>query len=680
MKKWIINKPRPDVVRTLRSRSDLSALSCMVLASRGCIDVAQAGELIGCQQLSDPFLLRDMQEAADCINAAIDAGKRICVYGDYDCDGVTATAILYSFLLETGADVIWRIPDREEGYGLNTEAVQAMHEDGVELIVTVDNGISAVKEAELIAELGMELVITDHHQPSAVLPRAAAIVDAHCADNFSPFRLYCGAGIAMLLVAALNDGDVDMALEQFGDLAAIATIADVVSLTGENRYLVQMGLQYLENTERAGLRALREVSGLAGKPLSASSVSFGLAPRINAAGRMRSPKLAMELLLEENPRRAMELAQELDEINAHRREIEAQIIESVLAQIAQHPEQLFERVLVFSGQGWDTGVIGIVASRLMERFGKPCIMIGVEDGVGHGSARSFGEFSVFDCLTACEKHLTKFGGHPAAGGLTLPESEIEGFIRSVAEYAAANHPEMPVLELNAACAVQPELLTVEEVGSLSQLEPFGAGNQEPLFVIENARVMEIRPLSEGVHTKLRVEVQGNSYDALLFRTPPERVSLQVGSVCHLMVRLSVNTFHNTSRVQMIVQDYRMSGLKQLRILSALHTYESYRRGEPQPTAIWQAITPTREECITVYKAVPQRGIQLSALMLTLYMQNINACKMRICIDIFCELGLMVQDVCEGSVAHLPGKKHVDLQASEILKQLQAKGKEAMQHG
>jgi single-stranded-DNA-specific exonuclease len=177
-----------------------------------------------------------------------------------------------------------------------------------------------------------------------------------------------------------------------------------------------------------------------------------------------------------------------------------------------------------------------------------------------------------------------------------------------------------------------------------------------------------------------VEVQGNSYDALLFRTPPERVSLQVGSVCHLMVRLSVNTFHNTSRVQMVVQDYRMSGLKQLRILSALHTYESYRRGEPQPAAIWQAITPTREECITVYKAVPQRGIQLSALMLTLYMQNINACKMRICIDIFCELGLMVQDVCEGSVAHLPGKKHVDLQASEILKQLQAKGKEAMQHG
>ena len=680
MKKWTINKVDPEIIRLLQSRSDLSTLCCMVLASQGCADVEQAGKMIGCQELSDPFLLRDMREAADCINAAVDAGKRICVYGDYDCDGVTATVILYSFLMETGADVTWRIPERSEGYGLNENAVREMHEDGVELIVTVDNGISAIAEAELIAELGMELVITDHHQPGSALPRAAAIVDPHCADNYSPFRLYCGAGIALLLVAALNEGDVDMALEQFGDLAAIATIADVVSLTGENRYLVQMGLQYLENTERAGLRALREISGLSGKELTASNIAFGITPRINAAGRLRSPKLAVELLLEEDPRAAQRMAEELNAVNTERRELEAQIIECVLEQIAAHPEMLYERVLVFSGKGWHTGVIGIVASRLVERFGKPCIMIAVEDGVGHGSARSFGDFSVFGCLTACEKHLRKYGGHPAAGGLTLAEEEIEGFIGSVAEYAAANHPEMPMLELKAACSLAPEQLTVEEVRSLSQLEPFGAGNPEPTFVIENARVLEIRPLSEGVHTKLRVEVQGAVYDALLFRTPPERVSLSVGSVCHLMVRVGVNTYNNTSRVQMIVQDYRISGLKQLRILSALRTYERYRRGEPLSAALWQAITPSREECITVYKAVPAKGIQISALMLSMYMQDINACKLRICLDIFCELGLMEQNVCEDTVKHAPVRKQVDLQASEILKHLQNKAKEAVHHG
>ncbi|MBQ2265239.1 MAG: single-stranded-DNA-specific exonuclease RecJ [Oscillospiraceae bacterium] len=680
MKKWMINKVDPEVVRQLRNKSDLSWLCCMVLASQGCIDIAQAGELIGCQELSDPFLLRDMQEAADCINAAIDEGKRICVFGDYDCDGVTATVILYSFLSEMGADVTWRIPERSEGYGLNEAAVREMHADGTQLIITVDNGISAIREAELIAELGMELVVTDHHQPGSTLPRAAAVVDAHCEDNFSPFRLYCGAGIALLLVAALNDGDVDMALEQFGDLAAIATIADVVSLTGENRLLVQMGLQYLENTERAGLRALREVSGLSGKELTASNVAFGLSPRINAAGRLRSPRLAVELLLEEDPRRAMQLAEELNGINSERRELEAEIIEAAMQQAAQHPEMLHERVLVFSGQGWHTGVIGIVASRLVERFGKPCIMIGVEDGVGHGSARSFGDFSVFGCLTACEKHLTKYGGHPAAGGLTIPEEEIPAFIQSVAAYAAANHPEMPELELKAACSLKPEQLTVEEIRSLSQLEPFGAGNPEPVFAIENARVLEIRPLSEGVHTKLRVEVQGMTCDALLFRTPPERVALSVGSVCHLMVKLGVNTFNNTARVQMVVQDYRISGIKQTKILSALRTYEAYRRGEALSPAVLQAITPSREDCIAVYKAVPAKGVSLSELMLTMYGQDINCCKMRICLDIFCELGLMIQDLCEGSVRLPQEKKQADLNASAILRDLHERLKEVRNHG
>lgn len=676
MKKWTINKLDPEIVKQLHSKSDLSVLCCMVLAAQGCIDIAQAGERIGCTALSDPFLLTDMREAADCINEAIDAGRRICVYGDYDCDGVCATVILYSFLSDIGADVTWRIPERSEGYGLNEAAVREMHEDGVALIVTVDNGISAIAEAELIAELGMELVVTDHHQPGSTLPRAAAVVDPHRADNYSPFRLYCGAGVALLLVAALSEGDVDMALEQFGDLAAIATIADVVSLTNENRLLVQMGLQYLENTERPGLRALREIAGLANKKLTAVNVAFGLAPRINAAGRLRSAKLAVELLLEEHPKKAQALAEEIHSINSKRKELESEIVQAALRQIAEHPEMLHERVLVFSGQGWHAGVIGIVASRLQERFGKPCFMIAVNDGLGHGSARSFGDFSVFGCLTACSEHFVKYGGHPAAGGFTIPEENIPAFIRSAAAYAAANHPEMPTLALKAACSLQAAQLTVEEVESLSMLEPFGADHPEPVFAIENARVVEIRGLSEGSHTKLRVEVFGTVYDALLFRVPPERVSLQVGSICHLMVRLGVNTYNNVTRVQMFVQDYRVSGLKQGKILNAMDTYDKFRRSEPLSALHWKAMTPAREECVTVYKAIPRKGILLSDLMLTMYQKEINYCKMRICIDIFCELGLMEFDVCEGRITPVPVQKKVNLQESSILQRLEKKVREA----
>lgn len=669
MKKWVIGKPDPVIVAALQSQSDLSKLCCYVLASQGCESIAEAVKLIGCSELSDPFLLCDMQEAADRINRAIDDGERICVFGDYDCDGVMATVILYSFLSEIGADVTWRIPERSEGYGLSEQIVREMHEDGVQLIVTVDNGISAVAEARLIAELGMELVITDHHQPGRELPQACAVVDAHREDNYSPFRLYCGAGIALLLVAALNEGDTEMALEQFGDLAAIATIADVVNLTGENRYLVQMGLQYLENTERVGLRSLREVSGVAEHALTASNVAFSLSPRINAAGRMASPQLAVELLLDDTGR-ASELARELNAINSSRKECEAQIIETVLESIAETPQLLHERVLVFCGHNWHTGVMGIVASRLVERFGKPCIVISIEDGYAHGSARSVGDFSIFDCLTACDDLLVKYGGHPAAGGLTLLAENLPALKERIAQYAAQNHPIMPTLELKAACTLEADMLTVDAVQSLERLEPFGAGNPEPTFFAENAKITEIRPLSGGLHTKLIVQLHGCNYDALLFRTSPEATGLAVGMVCHMMVKLGVNTYNGTTTVRMIVQDYRISGLKQLKILSAMQTYDQYRRGEALSAAVVRAICPTREECVTVYKEVTAAGTPMEQLMLAMYQKDINYCKMRICLDIFCELGLVTMDYRDNKAVRCPTTKKADLQASTILRTLQ----------
>lgn len=677
MKKWVIHQPDSKFTADLQGKSDLSRLSCKVLVSEGCISIEQAGQRMGCTELSDPFLICDMKPAVKAINEAIDSGKRICVYGDYDCDGVTSTVILYTFLEQLGADVTWRIPERSEGYGLNEQAVKEMHEDGVQMIVTVDNGISAISEAKLMKELGIELVVTDHHQAGEELPEALAVVDAHRKDNFSPFRLYCGAGLALLLVAAMNDGDLRFALEQYGDLAAVATIADVVALTGENRYLVQEGLDYLENTERQGLLALREVSGMKGKPLTSTNVAFSIAPRINAAGRMASPKLAVELLLEEAPQKARELAGQIDRINTQRKDCENEIVKSVEMQIQQNSDLIHERVMVFDGEGWHGGVIGIVAARLMERFGRPCFMISIHDGVGHGSARSFGEFSVFECLQACGDLLEKYGGHPAAGGFTVKAENIPAFKERIAEYAKNHFPDMPVPEISAVCSLDAECLKPEEAETLSQLEPFGAENPEPLFFVENARIQEIRPLSEGEHTKLMVSVNGISCEALMFRTSPESLGLHIGDYCHMMVKLSVSEWNGRKRVSLNVQDIRISGMNQSKLLSAMQTYDKYRRKETLPKAYYQAIAPSRTECITVYKTVTENKISVEKLAMQMNRIGMNYCKFRICLDIFAELGLMELTEGEQFVKRLPVTQKAELHNSEILSQLEQYAKEEM---
>lgn len=677
MKKWIIGKPDPAITAALQQGSDLSELSCMVLAAQGCMTIRDAAERLGCSELSDPFLLCDMQEAVDAVNAAIEQNERICVYGDYDCDGVIATVILYSYLYDIGADVTWRIPERREGYGLNEQAVREMHEDGVSLIITVDNGISAVAEAKLIRELGMELVVTDHHQPGSTLPEALAVVDAHRTDNFSPFHLYCGAGIALLLIAALNEGDTDMALEQFGDLAAIATVADVVSLTGENRLLVQRGLEYLKNTERPGLRSLIEVSGLAGKTVDATQIAFVLAPRINAAGRLDSPRSAVELLLEEDPVRAKTLAERLNAINASRKQEEDAILGSVQEKLAEEPSLLYERVMLFAGEGWNAGIIGITAARLMERYGKPCFMISLHDGIGHGSVRSFGGFSVFACLTACADLLEKFGGHPAAGGFTIKEENIPAFRERIQAYAAKEHPEMPVPELRAACVLRPEFLTPDAVESLSQLAPFGCDNPEPFFLLENAVIRQVLPLSQGVHTKLQCETGGRLCDVLLFRRSPEETGLHKGDVCHLMVKLQAGEFRGMPQVSIIAQDVRLSGIRQGSLIAARQAYESFRRSEPLKPEVCRALCPSRDTCVTVFKCLSEQGSSIEHLAVRLYGAGINYGRSRICLDIFAELGLAQIDEVTGIVKRMPGQDKVDLQSSKILTDLQHRSEEVL---
>ena len=673
MKKWQIEKPDEKVARMIYSGSNVSKLCADVMAARNIRSLGEAAEKFNCDELSDPFLIQDMEAAADVINEAIDDGTPICIYGDYDCDGIMATVILYSYLADMGVDVTYYIPEREEGYGMNEEAIRKLHRTGTKLIVTVDNGITAIKEAELIYELGMRLVITDHHQPLEELPRAEAVVDPHRADCPSPYKKYCGAALALLLLAALDGGDWTIALEQFGELAAIATVADVVDLSGENRFLVQRGLQYLANTENIGLLTLMENSGIKGKTLTASSMAFSIAPRINAAGRFGSPTEAVCLLMAQEPEDAANIAAGIERCNRARKEEEERILSEIQKQTEQNPALLTERVLVFAGKGWHHGVIGIVAARLQERFGKPAFIITIEENGARGSARSFGEFSVFECLDYCRAHLTKYGGHPGAGGFSLEKESVPELVRSIQKYAGQNFPQMPVFTVRADKLLLPEDLTVENIGGLSVLEPFGAGNPSPVFAICHAVLKELHPLSGGAHTKMKLIYGTMAIDALLFRTSPDQVKLKAEDVCDLLVSASVNVYNGRTSLSLIVQDYRRSGVKQAKYFAAASAYEQLARGEELSKAYYAAIAPSRDELAAVYKAVPEKETDIDALFMQLQNIEMNYCKLRVCLDVFKELGLASIDAYHGMVKRLPVNKRVNLEDSALLCDVRKKG-------
>ena len=592
MKKWSVGIPDRNTVLKLMTGCSVTSLTASAIASKGYESPDSVIKSLNVGELSDPFLIKDMKEAADTINAAIDCGERICIYGDYDCDGVMATVILYSYLLETGADVTYYIPERAEGYGLNNGAIDRIAADGVKLIVTVDNGIAAISEAEHIYGLGLRLVVTDHHQQGEKLPRAEAVVDPHRHDCFSPFKYMCGAGIALKLIAALDGGDCTMALEQFGDLAAIATVADIVSLTGENRFLASYGIQLIENTDRPSLMALKEVCGLTDKPINSQSLGFGIAPRINAAGRFGSPKTAARLFLCEDYDDALVIAQELDGLNNMRKQAENDIIAEIYSMIDNDPSLVYGRVIFLCGKDWHHGVIGIVASRIMEQFGKPCFIASDSGGEIRGSARSFGEFSIFEALSYAQEVLEKFGGHPGAGGFTVKSGMSADFGRLLEEYALKDHKVMPQATLAADAPATPAELTVDNVRGLSLLEPFGAENEKPLFYIGEAELLEVLPLSDGLHSKLRLKAGFAKIDALMFRTAPTALPSEgCGDRCDMIVTLGVNSYRGRDSVSVVVSDIRPHTFEQSKYFAALGSFEAFMRGEETPKELLPEYVP-----------------------------------------------------------------------------------------
>lgn len=670
MKKWEKSVQNREIIRKLSLSCGISPLTAAVLASKGYSSPDSVKQSIDADSLSDPFLIKDMQSAVDTINQAIDENQLICVYGDYDCDGIMSCVILYTYLLESGANVMYYIPERSEGYGLNKDAVKRIYDDGAKLIVTVDNGISAISESEYIYSLGMKLVVTDHHRQGEQLPKAEAVVDPHRLDCHSPFKDACGAVIALKLVAALNDGDYTSALEQFGDLAAMATVADIVKLKDENRFIVSYGLELINNTDRPALIALKEVSGLNNKKVDSRSIGFGLAPRINASGRFGSPKTAVKLFLCESYEEALPLAQELNTLNEERKNAENKIVSEIYQMIDEKPSLVRDRVIFICGKNWHHGVIGIVASKIQEKFGKPCFIASEENGEIRGSARSFGDFSVFDALTYAKDSLEKFGGHVGAGGFTIKNGMAEDFRQLINRFALENHKEMPVYTIKADVTVAPDELTVENVQELEILEPFGEGNEKPNFLIENARIMNIIALSGGVHTKIRIAIGNVQKDALMFWVSPDAFPLKVGDYCDIIAVLDKNEYRENISLSIKIEDIRPHGFNQDKFFNGLNVFEAFTRNEELPANYYSAMLPTRDITAFIYKCIPKNnGINFDTLYIRLNRPDINYCRFCIAVEAMKQLGFITISSADSIIRTVSDAPKADLNSAPILVKL-----------
>ncbi|MGN1341332.1 MAG: single-stranded-DNA-specific exonuclease RecJ [Oscillospiraceae bacterium] len=640
-----------------------------VMLSRGIASLERAQEFFGCRSLSDPLLIRDMEAAADIIRTALDEGKKITVFGDYDCDGVTATAMLYGYLDAMGADADYYIPDRSEGYGMNLEALKRILDSGTELIITVDNGISAVEEAAYIRSRGAQLVITDHHQPPQELPVADACVDPHRPDDNSPFKDLCGAGVVLKLLCALEE-DEDFVMEQYSDLAAVGTIGDVMPLTGENRYIVRRGLENIQSCQNLGLERLLRSAGTAPEQTDATTVAYTVCPRINAAGRIASADKAVQLLLTDSPERASLLAEELAVLNNKRREEETKILEDVNSQLEQNPALLKERVLVVSGDGWHHGVIGIVGTRLLEKYGKPVLMIGIENGEARGSARGIDGFSIYKLLERCSRVLTKFGGHLKAGGFSLPADKVEDFRQMVYAFCRECYPKMPEYAVSADMEVTGAQLTLEQVGELSKLEPCGEGNRRPAFLLKNCVVNGKRALKEGKYTSLEIQNGGVKLKALCFGVPFAKCFPEIGSAVDIIATAEINEFRGEKSVTLKVQELRPAGFREDRFFAAQRTYEEICRGEGCDQRLAPRVIPDREALKSVYDLLRRHGGSMSAEELYLYGGGEqNYCMLRISLDVFAAAGMAEQSADAGNIRLIPVKQKTDLMSVGLLAEL-----------
>ena len=665
-----------------------------VLSSRGVSSAEEAAECLSREEflVHSPFLMADMDKAVARIQSAIDSGEKIAIFGDYDVDGITATCILVDYLKNRGANVMHYIPRRvEDGYGLSHDAIEGLRRSGATLLVTVDCGITGVEEVEFARSLGMDTVVTDHHECKEQLPDAVAVVDPRRADCPYPFKHLAGCGVALKLVLALGGVDREEALfARYCTLAAIGTVADVMPMWGENRTIVSRGLASLERSDFIGLHALLKEAGLAGRDISSVQIGFVLAPRINAAGRMGAADMAAELLLCQDSLKAQEMAKALCALNRERQSVEQEIYSQAEQMIEELPEAQ-RHALVLSSEQWHQGVVGIVASRLSEKYARPSFMVHISGGVGKGSCRSWGGFNLFAALEHCSDLLLGFGGHELAAGFTIAEENIPAFREKMNEYALCRGTDKAV---ESALEVDMELrrvgdVTLNELEALSALEPYGSGNARPVFCVLGATLCRAQNVGQNRHLKLQLGKGTARLDGIFFSATTENCGCREGDRVDAAFYLQINEFRGNRTVQMQLVDLRPSLLPSSREQDALKLLEKFLSGGDISGKESHRLMPSRGQFAAVWRSlervVPAEGLTAAYLPL---LRTISAAAMgaepflhsAFALELFRERGLLELEYSGDEVyVKLHREKKVQLQDSPYLKtltDLERKGGEA----
>ncbi len=656
-----------------------------VLASRGVERAEDAAEFLTQETTLtySPFLMQDMDKAVERIAQAIAAGEKIAIFGDYDVDGITATCILVDYLKGRGADVVHYIPRRiEDGYGLSCDAIEGLRKGGATLLVTVDCGITGVDEVAFARSIGMDVVVTDHHECKETLPVASAVVDPRRSDCEYPFKHLAGCGVALKLVLALGGPDREEALfSRYCTLAAVGTVADVMQMTGENRTIVSRGLATLDRSDFIGLHALLKEAGLAGREISSVQIGFVLAPRINAAGRMGAADMAADLLLCQDPAQAEELAKALCALNRERQSVEQTIYSQAEEMIEQMPEE-DRRALVLASETWHQGVVGIVASRLSEKYSRPSFMIHLNGAVGKGSCRSWGGFNLFAALESCSDLLLGFGGHELAAGFTIDAANIPAFRARMNQYAAeywvGKAPES-TLEIDVELH-QPGRVTLQEVEALAALEPYGSGNARPLFCLMGATLLRMQNVGQNRHLKLRLGKGSAQFDGIFFSTNTAACGCQEGDRVDAAFYLQVNEFRGSRTVQLQMVDIRPSLSASSREQECLTLLAQCTGGETVSAKNARRMLPSREQYAAVWRTLvhmtPEGALHTAYLPL---LRSLSAAlgktdsflRSAFCLAVFQERGLLQLELHGDDIdLQLAGRdKKVKLEDSEYIRRL-----------
>lgn len=559
-KKWEFYNSDNEKIKEISEKFQISELLAAVLVNRNIVNENDVKLFLNPTRndFHDPYLMPDMKPAVDRIIKAIDNNEKTIIYGDYDVDGITSITVLTKFLKERGLDVNSYIPNRlDEGYGLNKAAIKNIADEGYKLIITVDCGISGTEEVDYAYSLGMEVIVTDHHEPLEELPKALAVIDCKRKDSKYPFNSLAGVGVAFKLAQAIG---IRLNLEEkeylkYLDIVCIGTISDIVPLIDENRVIAKLGLKLVEQTKSPGVKALLNVAAY--KEVNSNTVSFGIAPRINACGRMGHERDALDLFLTENIVEANRITEKLNEYNKKRQEIEKRMFEEAIQKIEN--ESIEEKnAIVLSGENWHHGVIGIVASKITELYYKPSILICFEDEEGKGSGRSIPGFDLHAALCSSSEYLEKYGGHEMAVGLSLKRDKFEDFKIKFEKIAEEAHTEefIPVIKVDKEINLRD--ITIDNVKNLNLLEPFGESNKTPIFVYKNLKIDSIRALSEGKHLKLTLKDGNTIINAIGFNMGEYSGEYLIGDKIDVIGVLEINSYNGIESVQINMKDLRKS--------------------------------------------------------------------------------------------------------------------------